>query len=146
MGAGAKRRPGRRTWTIAVRARIIAEINSLDAIVNVVARRHGINPSQLSQRRREWQADLVASDASAGLYKLDPNDVRERATHADPATTLDQSTAYLRSPSEREPKFQNTFRVETILPSNQFPYPVRVFRHRGSILLRPKSFSQKHFH
>ena len=65
MGAGAKKRQGRRRWTAAARARIVAESFAAGAMVNVVARRHGINPSQLSQWRRESQADRGASDASA---------------------------------------------------------------------------------
>jgi transposase len=65
MGAGAKKRQGRRTWTAAARARIVAESSVPGAMVNVVARRHGVNPSQLSQWRRESQADRGASDAGA---------------------------------------------------------------------------------
>jgi transposase len=65
MDAGAKNRQGRRTWTAAARARIVAESFAAGAMVNVVARRHGINPSQLSQWRRESQANRGGSDASA---------------------------------------------------------------------------------
>lgn len=43
----------RRSWSPSTKARIVAESSAPGAMINVVARRHGINPSQLSQWRRE---------------------------------------------------------------------------------------------
>lgn len=54
MGAEVKdRHRGRRSWSVAAKAAIVAESFSSGAMVNVVARRHGLNPSQLCQWRRE---------------------------------------------------------------------------------------------
>jgi transposase len=54
MGAGAKdRHRGRRSWSVAAKAAIVAESNVPGAMVNVVAQRHAINPSQLCQWRRD---------------------------------------------------------------------------------------------
>ena len=65
MGAGAKKQQGRRTWTAAARAGIVAESFAAGAVVNVVARRHGINPSQLSQWRQDYRRDQSQIDCAA---------------------------------------------------------------------------------
>lgn len=52
----------RRRWTADEKARIVAESLAPEAVISVVARRHGVHPNQLSGWRREFRSVIMAAD------------------------------------------------------------------------------------
>ena len=60
----------RRRWTPEEKARIVAESLVPDAMVSVVARRHGIHPNQLSGWRRELRSAMEASELLPGFVPI----------------------------------------------------------------------------
>jgi transposase len=62
---------GRRRWTKAVKARIVAESFSDEASVSEIARRHGIRPQQLCGWRQQARAGRLAL-AGAGVPSFVP--------------------------------------------------------------------------
>lgn len=53
----------RRRWTADEKARIVAESLAPDAVISVVARRHGVHPNQLSGWRREFRLAMATPEA-----------------------------------------------------------------------------------
>jgi transposase len=52
---------GRRRWSAADKARIVAETLAVDAVVSEVARRHGLTPQQVFTWRRQARTRAAAS-------------------------------------------------------------------------------------
>jgi transposase len=57
----------RRRWSVEEKARIVGESLAPDAVVSVVARRHGIHPNQLYGWRREFRS-VPTNGASPGDF------------------------------------------------------------------------------
>jgi transposase len=53
----------RRRWTADEKARIVAESLAPEAVISVVARRHGIHPNQLSGWRRKFRSAVVVAES-----------------------------------------------------------------------------------
>ena len=60
-------RTGRRSWPEDVKARIVGESFRPGAVVNDVARRHGVAPQQLTHWRRAAREGLLALPDGSGL-------------------------------------------------------------------------------
>ncbi len=60
-------RTGRRSWPDDVKARIVSESFRPGAVVNDVARRHGLSPQQLTHWRRAARDGLLALPEACGL-------------------------------------------------------------------------------
>ncbi len=79
----------RRRWTPEEKARIVAESLTLNAMVNAVARRHGLHPNQLSSWRREFRSAMVASEPRSAFVPITVTAAPEAIVAAPPSGPIE---------------------------------------------------------
>ena len=60
----------RRRWTADEKARIVVESLAPDAVISVVARRHGVHPNQLSGWRREFRSAMATTGTAPAFVPI----------------------------------------------------------------------------